>query len=132
VNFVKIKAVNATFDFGAYVNLHLYFPHYCPVLIKFGTRYLIIILVRIHDFQQNWCREDHTFFTSICIPISFSVSPLPPLHLHSSHLAKVWQHFIINVMAVMVIGNYQYGQVTSTVHSNKHYVTLSFFPPQKL
>lgn len=26
-----------------------------------------------------------------------------PLHLHSSHLAKMWQHFIINVIAVMVI-----------------------------
>ena len=131
MNFVKINAVNGTTDLEEYKNLHLYFSHACPILVKIWYK------VSTHNaVEYSWLSaklvQGRPHFTHKCVwqenlhayqyP---SQCLLLPRHLHSSHLANAWQHFIINVMAVMVITSMG---VTSTGHSKKHNVTLSFSP----
>ena len=131
MTFVKINALNTTIDLEEYTNLHLYFPHYCPILVKFGIRYLNIMLLSIHDFQQNWCREGHTLFTIAyarkftCIPISFSVSPpaTPPPFLTPGQGVAT---FLINIMAVMVITSM--GRLP-ILDIPKNIMLFSFLPP---
>jgi hypothetical protein len=75
---------------------------FCLVRVKFGTRDLSIMLLRIHESFRKigtgrlcFSYGHKCYEICACTDILLSVSPMsPPLHLYSFYLGKAWRHFI--------------------------------------
>jgi len=50
---------------GAYINLCLYFPLFCPIWVKIGIGCLNVMLLISYEFLQNQRRKDCSFLIGI-------------------------------------------------------------------
>jgi len=62
---LKISEVKAVAYFGAQTKLNPFFPHCCPIWVKFGTTGLHTVLFIIREFHANRHMEGRTFVMGI-------------------------------------------------------------------
>jgi hypothetical protein len=60
VGFIKIGEVRAVFYLNAKKNFYLYFPHFCPIWVKFGRRDLEVKLLSACEFHEKRQKEGLT------------------------------------------------------------------------